>query len=192
MDDDKTIKPKTKKKKILTATQKLIGLPVDLKELLDNLDLTEESVAVAARNQPRLYLSAHRYYVKKFRARLMQEQRCDLVEADTNLKIRWHDKDKGEKRTEPYVKALVARAKSVHEAKKVLADAQVEELWAKGLTEAYRQRNFAIRAVVDMLNAEVVLENRMSPAQVKDLSRMKGKLVRSKPQSVPLDDNDDD
>lgn len=189
-EETKTIKPKTKKK--LNATQKLIGLPVDLKELLDNLDLTEESVAVAARNQPRLYLEAHKYYVKKFRARLMQEQRCDFVEADTNLKIRWHDKDKGEKRTETYIKSLVQRSKAVHESRKTLADAQVEEVWAKGLTEAYRQRNFAIRAVVDMLNAEVVLENRMSPAQVKDLERLKGKLIRTKPASIPIDDDDDD
>lgn len=170
-----------------TAIERVLGLPVDLKELLDNLNIEEESAATAARNQPRLFVEAHRFFVKKLRKRLQAELQLDFVESDINLKIRWQGKEKDEKRTEPYIKALVTRSKAVHTARKTLADTQVEEAWAKGLTEAYKQRSLAIRAVVDMLGAEVVLENRMNSAQQRELDRMHKHLENTKPERLEDD-----
>lgn len=169
-----------KKKKSVTA--RLIDVPSDLKELLDNLDFTEEAVATAARNQPRLVMEAGRYYAKKFKAVKIAEHHLEFVEAEVNIQIRWHDKEKNEKRTEGYIKALITKSKRVNVARKALMRAQVEELYAKQVLQGYIQRNGCIRVVSDLIGNEIAFENKMSSGQVQDLKRVKAKLLNQKRQ----------
>lgn len=163
-----------------SPTQQILDLPVDLQELLDNLDFTEATCADAARNQPRLFATAGRYYSQKYRARMRAEHHAELMESETNLQIRWHDKEQGEKRTEAYIKALVGKSKRVNDARKRLMTSQVEEQWSKHLYDAYRQRGNSIRVVSDLLGDEVAMESRMSTAQTREMDSLKKQLLNKR------------
>jgi hypothetical protein len=177
--------PQTKKRSV---TARLLSSPSDLDTLLKNLDFSEKSVADAARNQAQLFAEASRYYVKKMRVRIQAEQHMEFVESEVNLQIRWHDKEKGDKRTEGHVKALINKSKRVVAARKEYARAQTEETWSKLLVDAYRHRNGAIRIVADLLGAEIAFENKISPGQVRELGSMKRKLARKREQEEISDD----
>jgi hypothetical protein len=141
--------------------------PVNLGELIDKLDFSEENIIRANREQPSLFLEASRYRVKKLRSRIQAESKYEMQQSKSSLFLR-SLKKKGERGaiTEGYIKDKVRVRPKVVVARKKFDNAQAHEEWAKLLLEAYRQRGSAIKTLAENLGAEANAQARL---QRKDL-----------------------
>lgn len=141
---------------------------VDLTELLENLEFTEEDVARAALMQPKLYYNAGRLRMQKLHEKNSAEVRLDLIKYSLTLKIRERDsaipKEKGvrvEKKTEGHLKEIVSRNVKYRECLADFNKAAEEESFARMMLEAYEMRMQAIKVIANVAGMEHAVEKQL-------------------------------
>jgi hypothetical protein len=123
----------------------LIG-EVDVHELLDRLAFAQEETEAAALDQPKCYMAAVTYRIKKMRVRQEAEMHLDNIRVDYSIKMRF--KYKGQKgTTEKAIAELVDRVPEIRTATAELATAKRLEKWAEGLLDAYEHRRSSIKVL---------------------------------------------
>lgn len=130
----------------------------EVDDLIERLGFTPESAVEAAVAQPGLYYRAAKYRVSKMHARVDAEARYESIEAAEDLRLRKQSKESGDKLTEKHFTNLVLTNAKVQEALRVLHEARVEEEVAKELLEAYKQRQYCLRTVSDLTDADRFLQ----------------------------------
>lgn len=136
--------------------------PVDLDNLIKQLDFAEENLIQANREQPSLFLEASRYRVKRMRVRIQSESEYEMKQSEASIFLRGLKK-KAEKgvMTEGYIRDKVRIRPDVVTAREKFDKAQAHEEWSKLLLEAYRQRGSAIKTLAEILGAEANAQARM-------------------------------
>lgn len=135
---------------------KYIEQEVDLHDLIDTLDFSDEDIESAATQQPGLFLEAARFRVQKMRQRAQAEFRLDLAAANRAVQLREIKSEDGKKVfTEPAIKERVMKTKKVRIIRRKMERAFEAEEFGKLLVEAFRQRKDAIKIVMDSRLAEV-------------------------------------
>lgn len=132
---------------------------MDLRELIDQLDFTEENLREALVSQAKLLFTASKYRVKKLRERLAIEAELSQVQTDAALRLRGSKSDK--KVTEAYIKERVAGTKEVIAIKREVDEAKVLEEQAKLLVDAYQSRGSMIKSLVQLMGSEAAGESRL-------------------------------
>jgi hypothetical protein len=123
----------------------LIG-EVDPQALVDRLAFTQEETQDAAMEQPKLFMAAATYRIKKMRTRLEAEMHLDNLRVDYSLKMRF--KHKGQKgMTERAIQELVDRVPEIRQATVEAAKAKRLEEWAKLMLDAYEHRRSSIKVI---------------------------------------------
>ena len=141
--------------------EKILDAPVNVRKLIDNLDFAEEDLVNATLHQPKLFLEASRYRVKKLRKKIQARTEEDSVTTRVSLKYRVL-KEKGKKSlgTESAIKDRVAAHPDVIEAKSAYADAVIGEEWASSLARAYEMRGKACDILCRILTTEAAAEHK--------------------------------
>lgn len=124
---------------------------VNLQDLLERLSFAEEDTQNAALEQPKLYMQAADFRIKKMRVRQEAEMALDNIRVDRSLSLRRQQKvGEGKKKglTEKNITELVEGLKEVREWKEKLATAKRMEEWAKHLLDAYEHRRTTLKILV--------------------------------------------
>lgn len=152
--------------------EEYLSQPVDLKSLVDELQFNADDVEAAALRQPKLFLEASRYRVKKMRKKARRLIKVELIEADVAHRLRRASRnaERGEKMTESAISDAVKLDPKWKKEKLKLERAFEEEEFAKQLLETYRHRQSTIKVVADIRNAEMSNELR----QVKQNMALEG------------------
>jgi len=153
----------------MNRMEELLSQPVNLDDLIEKLDFSEENVIQANREQATLYLEASRYRVKKMRGRIRAESKFEAAKTEAAMILR-QKKRSGEKGsiTEGYIKDRVATNPHVHSAKRKFEDAVAYEEMAKLLLETYRQRGRAIQTLAEILGAEAHAQARQARRDIEE------------------------
>lgn len=128
---------------------------VDLKKLIAELDFSQEGVAQAMLNQPKLLLDASYYRVEKMKARLRAEAYLDQARVSAAINAR----ATLEKVTENGVIEQVGNSPEVIAARKAFDEARAMEEWAKLVIDSYQMRGSMLKAYAQLLGAEAALES---------------------------------
>ena len=165
----------------MTKTERYLSQSSDVRELVDKLELDENDILSAAKEQPALFLKAARYKAQKQDRRADAEFQLDVLKTDLALKIRARDRATNKRKpiTEANIKELLLKYPAYQEALKKFARAQKEEDFAKRLLDAYDHRGKSIKMVIDMVGFEVVMEKRMSEYQ--EVAKLKKNLRKKYP-----------
>ena len=171
--------------------EEYIAQPVDLKALVNELQFNADDVEKAALRQPKLFLEASRYRVKKMRKKARRLIKMELIEAETAHKLRRASRkaERGERMTESAINDAVKLDPRWRKEKIRLERAFEEEEFAKQLLICFQHRQSTIKVVAEIRNAEMSNELR----QVKQNLAMEGQKrmadkARRKVQGMGEDD----
>lgn len=135
--------------------------PVDLQQLIKDLDFTEENLTGAVLVQGRLFVTASRYYVRKMRSRMAVEMEYDRKKSELGQFYRQKEQErrkkfglKGKEMTESQLKEKVLLTPTIQLLKQKLDKAELYEEYAKQLLEAYRWRGTACKILAGVLTDE--------------------------------------
>lgn len=152
----------------MKTTEEILKIPIEIENLLRELDFTQENLAQAALSQGRLFAQAARYYVQRMRARMAAETVYDEGKASVGQFHRKQEFDKrlklgskGKEMTESQLKELVYLDKSIKELKSRQDRAESHEEFAKQLLEAFRWRGTAVKILAGVLVDEARSEVRV-------------------------------
>lgn len=161
-----------------------------MKELISQLDFTEETLRDALVSQARLLFSASRYRVRKLRDRLRIE--ADLSQVQTTVALRLRNTYKEKKITEAFIKERVASSDDVVEVRVKLDEAKVLEEQAKLLVDAYQSRGSMVKALVQLIGSEAAVEKHFVQSALEQMGLQKLKSrVRNKYPGKVVDGDDD-
>lgn len=127
---------------------------VDVKHLLDHLSFAEEGAVAAAAEQADLYFKATKVLTQASMRHVQMVRRLAILEATLLVKFRQEAVLRGEKLPAGILHAMVLAHPDYLQARLKVEHALEEELTAKMLVEAYRQRRDAIKIVGDQNRAE--------------------------------------
>jgi len=136
--------------------------PIDLEQLIGQLDFAEENLIQANREQPNLFLEASRYRVKRMRARIQAETAYEMRQAESSIFLRSLKKKGDGSITEKYISDKVKLRPRVIKARDKFDKAQAYEEWAKLVLETFRQRGSAIKTLAEILGAEANAQARLA------------------------------
>ena len=159
-----------------------LSKPVDLKDLIKQIDFTDEAVEQAALDQPKLFKRASRYHVQVMRHRVEASLAYEMEVARLSSRYQQRKDEKGKRTlTEGAVKAKVQLDHRIQKLRKRMELSLVYEKFAALLIETLRKREFAIKVIKDAQFAEgakaILL---MKEEGAKKMSRKLQKEVREK------------
>lgn len=134
--------------------------PVDLKLLLSQLKLSEETLRSAAVSQPKLFEKASRFYVQAMKSRMEAEARYEERKANRGhyfrtKKLRINERKGRKDVTERRINELVTLSPSVIKFRAIYEEAMQLETYAKRLLEAFWMRRDMIRALSGVMEGEI-------------------------------------
>jgi hypothetical protein len=128
---------------------------VNLKELIEALDFTQEEVEHAAQNHPKLFLRVARFRVQKMRDRVKAELAYENKLSKYSSKYQEKKDEKGKRTlTEGAVKAKVQLKPEIRKLRHEMEMSFVYEKFSELLLKAYDKREFAMKVVLDARWAE--------------------------------------
>lgn len=131
--------------------ERLLNEPIDLRKLLDALDIAEETLRADSFFQPKLFERASRFYVVCMKRRIEAETVLEERMADRGLYFRRKLSSRAEKRgkslTEKQINERVILLDSVKALRVKYHDALTLETYAKSLCDAFKQRKDMIRSL---------------------------------------------
>lgn len=171
------IKPVVKPKSTLDG----LGDSVNLNELINSLELSEEALAHEILEQPKLFLQAARYRVEKMKVRMRAEAVLNQIQLETAGKVRQTEADV--KVTEKYIQEQTDQDPSVRAAQRAFDDAKVMEEWSKLLLDSFRERGSSCKVIVQLLGAEAAKESGLFRAELEHLgvNQLKDKVKKRYP-----------
>lgn len=148
---------------------------MELKELIEKINFSEETLTSAMIEQSALLLDASEYRVKIMRRRFQAE--AELRDNQTDVAIRMRRSK--EKLTEAAVKELIAADKSVRSAQSKVDELKALEEWAKSLVDAYHSRGSMCKALVQLIGAEAAMESGFIRAEMERMGirKLKNKVT---------------
>jgi len=153
---------------------------VHVRKLIEKIEFTEEDVASANLEQPKLAYAAARYRVQMMRKRMQCESHYKLVRAQWAYKYRKYTQN-GKPLTNPAVEEKLDKNKFVHKEAQLVDAALIDEELAKQLFDVFKQRQVAINNVIKSRTNDVarniwLAEKSSQNDRLKDASR----LIRGK------------
>lgn len=143
----------------------ITGGHISIQRLLDNLQISEEEVHLAAAKQASLYFEASRLRTRSARLHKKAEMEAEAIRSRLVLSVRDSLLAKGERPTDSLVKAHLTLVPEYQEAMKRVRLAEEKAEASKLLLEAYRHRRDALKIYLEQNRAEVGhLRNPMPPA----------------------------
>ncbi len=127
----------------------------EVRKLVEALDFSEQDLRGAIYLQPKLFLQASSYRVKKMRSYI--EAKALLRSAEARSALFFREKFADEKITESKVKDLTVVAKIVQAAQAKVDEARVSDKWAELLLDAFSARGHACRELVEIMGMESAL-----------------------------------
>lgn len=163
-------------------------MKVDLRDLIKNMDFTEETLVDAMLNQAGLLLQASYYRVDKMRARMKTEAR--LSETTTRIALNIRSENAEVKITEANVRELTEANSEVQTANRIYNEAKAMEEWAKLIIDSYQMRGSMAKALVQLLGAEAAMESGFIRAEMErlGLGRLKDAVRKRFPFADPRQD----
>jgi len=163
---------------------------MDLKELINQLDFTEENLRSALVSQATLLMQASRYRVKKLRDRLAAEANLAQQQSEWASRIRRISSKSEKKVTEAYIKEEVSGAETVVSARQELDEAKVLEEQAKLLVDAYQSRGSMIKSLVQLIGSEAAVERGIIQSALEEsgLKKLKARVRNKYPGGTGGDD----
>src|SRR6185503_17348403 len=160
-----------------------VDTKINLEELINALDFSEERVVDAAKEQPRLFINASRYRVRKLRERIRSESRLKEVAASLSLRIRANLKALGgdTRITEGLIQARLYGKREYKEADAAVATATEYDEFSRLLVEAYRQRAAALRVVQEVMGIENAMAGRLQESDFDNLANLRKKVKAKYP-----------
>jgi len=160
-----------------------VDTKINLEELINALDFSEERVVDAAKEQPRLFINASRYRVRKLRERIRAESRLKEVAASLSLRIRANLKALGgdTRITEGLIQARLYGKREYKEADAAVATATEYDEFSRLLVEAYRQRAAALRVVQEVMGIENAMAGRLQESDFDNLANLRKKVKAKYP-----------
>jgi hypothetical protein len=139
----------------------MFDAPVNVKRLIEKLQLDEDNLEEAALESARLTFEAGRYRVIKMRKRARASLAYDMLFAERRLRGRKKKDEDGRKSfTEGAVSDLAQTSPEVATAKRDLDEAFAAEEVSKILLECYRIRRDMIKGIAQIRGAEISNELR--------------------------------
>jgi hypothetical protein len=166
------------------ANKNILVGEVPLQELLDRLAFSEEGTPVAAMEQPKLFMAAASYRIKRMKDRQEAEAKLDNLKVDLSLKIRARNLGK-KGATERYLNDMVASSPQLRVAVEEANKAKRIEEWAKLLLEAYEHRRGSLRVMAQF----AYIEENFS-ATGNEVEKLRGKRERLK-RTMPMNEEDE-
>lgn len=163
----------------------IIGV-VALKDLLERLEYTEETLHVAVLEQAKLFMEASNYRVRKMRERQQAEAEWERVKAVIGLKLRRQKKSGRGGVTERHIMDLVEASQTARAAKKKYQTAAQLEEWSKLLLEAFRMRRDSLKVLASF----VYVEDTMRVGHEESRKRMQREKERLR-QRLPFGEEED-
>ena len=153
---------------------------VDVEKLLKNIYFAEEDVYRANLTQAKLQYQVARYRVQRMRRRIRLEHELELLKYKFSILFR-KKLGRGKPPTEATVKERVAVKPRVVDLQKQLDKAIIDDDLAKQLFEVFKQRQIAIRNIIEARRTETArsLYQLESQAKHKKLQAA-SKLLREK------------
>lgn len=146
---------------------KYLEQEIDIEGLIRELRITEEDIEKAALRQPKLFLEASRYRVRKLQIRTARMAKLEVAKAELGIKLRRQAHEGSEKKlTEAAINELIVSNRKYRILRKKLEAAFVQEEFAKSLQESYRQKRDILRILADIRNAEISQEIRQARSQL--------------------------
>lgn len=133
-----------------------LGLTADLKHLIKEMDITEETLSDAILHQAKLYLEASYYRVEKMKARMAAELEFGRIRTVVASAVRSNSEVKI---TEAYINEQVDGNRDVIIAHQAFDQARALEEFAKLVLASYDQRGSMCKSLVQLLGAEVAKES---------------------------------
>lgn len=153
---------------------------VDLAKLLGKIYFVEENVNEANLEQAVLQYTASRYRVQCMRRRLQLDTEYELARSKAARDFRKINRD-GKTLTEATIREMVERHPEVNELKKKLDEATVNEELAKHLFEVFKQRQSAIKNVVEVQKNNIARELwKLETHSKNEKLKAAAKVIRSK------------
>jgi len=153
----------------------IIEGPVNLRYVLDSLDFSDEDVVEAAKKQPKLFLEAARFRVRKMRERVGAEAKYKTLQASKGAKYRKSLAESGARVTEGQISERVTANAEVKRALEGFQEAQEVEEFSKLLLEAYRMRRDSAKVVAELLGAEIYI-SKLGFGQSTEMDKMRKRL----------------
>lgn len=136
----------------------ILARPVNIRDLVDNLEFDVDDLERAALVQPKYFLEASRYRTLKLRKRARAYVKLELLKAEAGMQLRRKKADK--KLTEAAINSQVLADEECQKWRDRLEQAYVEEKYSELLVEAYKQRLSVIKVLSDIRNSEISSELR--------------------------------
>lgn len=140
----------------MPVNKKSIPVPVvsEFDVLAEKLRFVDENIKETVKNQPMLFLDAGRYRVKCMRNRAVAVAAVDSMRARVATAIRNDKNSAGLKMTEGALKEQIELDPEIQDLRDAQSEAYEDEEMGKLLVEAWRQRNSAVKNLVEMMLAE--------------------------------------
>lgn len=158
----------------------IIEGPVNLRYILDSLDFSDEDIVEAAKKQPKLFLEATRFRVRKMRERIGAESKLKALQAAKGSKYRKTLASPGTRVTEGQISERVTANAEVKRALEAYQDTQEAEEFAKLLLEAFRMRRDALKIVAELIGAEIYI-SKLGFGQTTEMEKTRKRLENKYP-----------
>jgi hypothetical protein len=170
----------------ISSVDTALALKIDLADLMNNLNFSDEQTADAAKIQPHLFMLAATFRVQKQRRKLRYEAKLKVVRSQLAKKIRIELTELGQRVTDKQVEETISRKHEVRDIEDKLNQCIVEEEWSKLLIEALRARSSSLKIVSELIGAEVYVSRKMEGAD--DLDDVRRRLKEKYPGRVTKED----
>lgn len=166
----------------IDSVQTALSKTIDLSDLMNNLNFSDEQTADAAKMQPMLFMLGATFKVQKQRRKLRYEAKLKLVRSQLAKKVRLELSELGTRVTDKQVEETISRKREVRDIEDKLDQCVIEEEWSKLLIEALRARSTSLKIVSELIGAEVYVSRKMEGAD--DLDAIRKKLKEKYPGRV--------
>lgn len=161
----------------------ILRTKINVADLVDSLTFSDEETSEAARDQPSLFLQAAVFRVSKMRKRQRYVAKLKLLHSTLSKRTRERLREIGQRVTDKEIESIVARKQDLVDLQHQLDSAEQEEEYSKYLLEAYRMRSSSIKALVELVGAEVYVARRNEGGDT-ELEKIRRKLKEKYPGKV--------
>ena len=140
--------------KVSREVVELLERPVDVKRLVDKLYFNVDDLEDAAIKQPKLYLEAGRFRAQSTLRVATLKRRLARIVGEASIQIR----HKRTGTTETAIKHRVGKDHKVQSSQRKLDHAEIVDLFASQLTEAYKERLMVIAILARLKASEISSE----------------------------------
>lgn len=134
----------------------MLRAPVDVRRLIDRLAFDVDNFERANMEQPRLSLEAGRYRTQAALLKARLELQLETREADLGIALRKKSEHAKRAPTEKALSGRIVLDPEVQVLRKRLYLAEITEIWAKQLAEAYQYQRLAVLKVIGDIRASEI------------------------------------